>query len=64
MLDAIITESNRYGMQLNRAKCEYIGLNMARAPLWPDGTAVKTVQQAKYLGSVLDHVNNNDHEVS
>ena len=63
-LALIIDESTKYGMRLNRAKCEFLPLNVGRSPQWPDGTCVKTVFRAKYLGTILDHENDHGHEIS
>ena len=63
-LDIIVRESAKYGMKLNRSKCEFLGLNLGRSPQWPDGRHVKSVLQAKYLGTILDHKNSTDPEIS
>ena len=51
-------------MKLNRSKCEFLGLNLGCSPQWPDGRHVKSVLQAKYLGTILDHRNDKDPEIS
>ena len=63
-LGIVIKESEKYGMRLNKSKCEFLGLNLGRSPQWPDGTHVRSVLQAKYLGTILDHKNSNDPEIS
>ena len=54
-LKQVETESHRYGLALNYAKCEFIGINYTGLPIprFTNKTKVKQVKQARYLGVLL-----------
>ncbi len=53
MLAAIEEESKYYNMKLNHDKCLTIAMNGIRTPTFTDGTKLKTVDHAKYLGGQI-----------
>ena len=54
-LKQVETESHRYGLALNCAKCEFIGINYKGLPIpkFTNKTKIKKVKQARYLGVLL-----------
>eukprot|EP00975_Prorocentrum_lima_P035016 7359043-Prorocentrum_lima.AAC.1 len=59
LLTKIEEVSARFGMELNKTKCELLRLGTAMSTLhFGDGTPVPVVHEAKYLGCFLnDHTN-------
>ena len=53
LLHAIEEESDKYNMRLNKAKCEYVGMFGSAQIKFKNGTAVKRVEDATYLGSKI-----------
>ena len=53
LLHEIETESEYYGLRLNRAKCELIEMNGTEHICFKNGEDMTKVQQAKYLGGIL-----------
>ena len=59
------TEAGRYGMKLNKQKCEYLGMNRATTPRYGRGGAfVKKVTHTKYLGLILSADGTADQEIN
>ena len=54
VLRAIVTEGKKYGMNLNKSKCELLAFGKARAVRFSDGTTLKPQDQVKYLGCHLN----------
>ena len=54
MLKAIVTEGAKYGMKLNKAKCELLAFGKARPVKFSDGTRLKPQEEVKYLGCSLN----------
>ena len=54
MLSAIETEGKRYGLKLNKKKCEYMKFGDAGTVKFADGTHLKPVEEVKYLGCLLN----------
>ena len=46
-------EASKYGLKLNKTKCEHLGINATANIMFKDSTVVKTVSKAKYLGVIL-----------
>ena len=54
LLAAIEVEGCKYGMKLNKRKCEFIGIGNTGSVKIADGQPVKAVEEAKYLGCMLN----------
>jgi hypothetical protein len=52
-LHLIQTTAEHYNLKLNRGKCEYIVMNGKGTLTFTDGTEVKQVKAAKYLGAII-----------
>ena len=52
-LRQIIVESAKYNMKLNNDTCESLVFNGASKVKFPDGTDMKCVTNATYLGGIL-----------
>ena len=52
-LQTLEDEAGKYGLNLNRKKCEHIKLNARGVITCADGTTIKEVEQARYLGVKL-----------
>ena len=50
VLSAIELEGNKYGLQLNKKKCEYLTFGPAGRIKFADGTLVPKKKEIKYLG--------------
>ena len=60
LLHAIEEESAKYNMSLNRGKCEYVGMFGGAKIKFKNGTPVKRVVAAGYLGSrITQHADRN-----
>ena len=46
-------EAGKYGLKLNKKKCQYIGMDTDHPIKFQDGTEVQKVSVAKYLGVYL-----------
>ena len=55
LLQTIEKHSTRYGLRLNKGKCEMIAVNNKQKPIkFANGQEVKKVQQATHLGANVD----------
>ena len=63
LLAAIETEGAKYGMKLNRSKCEVLGFGEFSAIKFQDGTLVKRKEEVKYLGCLLNDRGDNHKEI-
>ena len=54
LLHAIENQSNRYGMKLNKAKCETLALNFKGKIKFQDGETVPGSKASTYLGATLN----------
>ena len=50
LLQAIEVEGNKYGLKLNKKKCEYLHFGQAGRVKFQDGTLVPKQHEVKYLG--------------
>ena len=64
LLASIENEGIRYGLKLNRGKCEYMAFGNAGQALFNDGTPVPKLTAVKYLGSILNNKGDSSKEVS
>ena len=62
--NAIEIEGSRYGMKLNKAKCEVISTHPNANIHLPDGTRIKHVKHATYLGCDLGIKTSNREELN
>ena len=53
LLHAIENQSSRYGMKLNKNKCEAIKINTSASIQFADSSHMKTVKHATYLGASI-----------
>lgn len=51
---AFETEGNRYGLKINRIKCELVALRTTRKLVFRDGTKVHRKDVVKHLGCLLN----------
>ena len=56
--------SEQYGLQLNRDKCCYVAMNGDNTSKFRDGTRLKRVTEATYLGHQITHNMNVKHEIN
>ena len=63
LLGAIEEEGSKYGMRLNRDKCEVLGFGKINAIKFRDGTKVSQKKQVKYLGCLLNEKGNPNDEL-
>ena len=63
LLKEIETESSYYIMKLNNAKCEVIAMNKSKIVKLKDGTKLKHVKEATYLGGKLIEDTNANTEI-
>ena len=54
--------SEQYGLHLNRDKCFYVAMNGDNTIKFRDGTRLKSLTEAKYLGRQMTHNMNVKHE--
>ena len=54
LVRAIEIEGAKYGLHLNKNKCEHLQFNSIERVIFSDGTLVPTVKEAKYLGCWLN----------
>ena len=54
ILKAIEEEGEKYGVRLNKDKCEYLGFGGAKAVKFKNGQKVPKKEEVKYLGSILN----------
>jgi hypothetical protein len=62
-LKSIETEGHRYGLRLNKEKCELLNLGKAGNIHFKDGVKVPTKTEVKYLGALLNTRNDTDKEI-
>ena len=54
LLSAIEEEGEKYGLKLNRGKCEYLSFAGAGPVKFRDGTYVNKKDEVKYLGCLVN----------
>ena len=54
LLAAIEVEGSKYGMRLNKSKCEYLKFGQAGNVKFSNGERVKQMEEVKYLGCLLN----------
>ena len=54
LLAAIEAEGSKYGMRLNKSKCEYLKFGLAGNVKFNNGERVKQMEEVKYLGCLLN----------
>ena len=65
MLSAIEIEGKKYGMRLNKDKCEYISIGQPGGIVrFYDGTKVPVKEEVKYLGCIINAFGDPNREVS
>ena len=55
LLAAIESEGNKYGLKLNKKKCEYLHFGRAGQVTFADGTPVPSKDEVKYLGCNMNN---------
>ena len=63
LLHAIETEGLKYGLKLNKTKCEYIKFGEAKRVKFHDGTNVPLMHEVKYLGCNMNDKADPEREV-
>ena len=63
LLHAIKTEGLKYGLKLNKTKCEYIKFGEAKRVKFHNGTNVLLMHEVKYLGCNMNDKADPEREV-
>ena len=64
LLAAIEMEGNKYGLQLNKKKCDYLHFGQAGPVVFADGTPVPKKHEVKYLGCNMNDRADPEREIS
>ena len=57
-------EGAKYGMRLNKKKCEFLSIGEGRAVQFPDGHKIPPTDEVKYLGCMLNNKADGKREVA
>ena len=63
LVQAIEAEGAKYGLKLNKDKCEYIHFGLAKRIAFQDGTLVPRMHEVKYLGCHMNDKADPEREV-